>query len=60
MIYELNDTKLAEPIFEGWQETLIYSCLQKVMGKIYVTDTVAPKAAMAYVGCFAPPQPLMI
>ena len=53
MIYELNDTKLAEPIFEGWQETLIYSCLQKVMGKIYVTDTVAPKAAMAYVGCFA-------
>jgi len=53
MVYELTDTKLAEPIFEGWKETLIYSCLQKVMGKVFVTDTVAPKAAMAYVGCFA-------
>ena len=53
MVHELNDTKLATSIFEGWQETLIYSCLEKVMGKIFVTDTVAPKAAMAYVGCFA-------
>ncbi|SCX17072.1 GNAT acetyltransferase [Lachnospiraceae bacterium YSD2013] len=53
MVYELTDTKLAEPIFEGWKETLIYSCLQKVMGKIFVTDIAAPKAAMAYVGCFA-------
>lgn len=53
MIHELDDTKLAEPVFAGWQETLIYSCLQKVMGKIFVTDTVAPKSAMAFVGCFA-------
>ena len=53
MIQELNDTKLAEPVFAGWQETLIYSCLQKVMGKIFVTDTVAPKSAIAFVGCFA-------
>lgn len=38
MIFELNDTSKAEKLFEGWEETLIYSCLQKVMGKIYVTD----------------------
>ena len=39
MICELEDTTLAAGLFDGWQETLIYSCLQKGMGKIYVTDT---------------------
>ena len=53
MAYELTDTSKAAYLFEGWQETLIYSCLQKVMGKILVTDLENPKSAMAYVGCFA-------
>ena len=53
MIYELTDTSKVKPLFEGWNETLIYSCLQKVMGKIYVTDPNAPVSAMAYAGCFA-------
>jgi len=53
MIYELTDTSKAAYLFEGWQETLIYSCLQKVMGKIFVTDPESPASAMAYVGCFA-------
>ena len=53
MIYELGDTTKAEKLFEGWEETLIYSCLQKVMGKIYVTDLESPKSAIAFVGCFA-------
>ena len=53
MIYELTDTSLVTRLFEGWQETLIYSCLQKVMGKVYVTNQASPKSAMAYVGCFA-------
>ena len=53
MLYELSDTSLVEDLFAGWEETLIYSCLQKVMGNIYVTDTTTPKSAMAYVGCFA-------
>ena len=53
MIYELQDTKKAEALFAGWEETLIYSCLQQVMGKIYVTDIESPKAACAFVGCFA-------
>lgn len=52
MIYELNDTSKVKHIFDGWNETLIYSCLQKVMGKIYVTDLENPKSACAYVGCF--------
>lgn len=53
MIFELNDTTKAEPLFAGWKETLIYSCIQHVMGKVYVTDIVNPKSACAFVGCFA-------
>lgn len=53
MVYELHDTAKAEPLFAGWEETLIYSCVQRVMGKIYVTDVDDPKAACAFVGCFA-------
>ena len=53
MLYELEDTSKVKHLFEGWDETLIYSCLQKVMGKIFVTDPDFPVSAMAYVGCFA-------
>ena len=53
MLYELTDTSKAACLFKDWQETLIYSCLQKVMGKVFVTDPKCPKSAMAYVGCFA-------
>lgn len=53
MVYELKDTKKAELIFAGWEETLIYSCVQQVMGKIFVTDLEHPRSACAFVGCFA-------
>lgn len=53
MVYELEDTEKVESIFDGWEETLIYSCVQKVMGRVYVTDVVDPKSACAFVGCFA-------
>ena len=53
MIYELTDTSKALNIFGGWEETLIWSCLQKVMGKVFVTDIDNPSSAMAFVGCFA-------
>ena len=65
MIYELNDTSKVKSLFDGWEETLIYSCLQKVMGKIFVTDLENPKSALAFVGCFgslagAPDRELVI
>ena len=53
MLCELTDTSRVKHLFEGWDETLIYSCLQKVMGRIFVTDPDSPVSAMAYVGCFA-------
>ena len=51
MVVELDDTSKVKKLFEGWQETLIYSCIQKTMGRIYVTDTDNPTSALAYVGC---------
>ena len=53
MVYELADTEKATALFEGWSETLIWSCLQKVMGKVFVTDLEKPQSALAFVGCFA-------
>jgi hypothetical protein len=52
MVIELSDTSKVKNLFSGWQETLIYSSLQKVMGRIYVTDPDEPVSAFAYVGCF--------
>ena len=52
MIYELEDTSKVQDLFKNWNETLIYSCLEKVMGKVFVTDTQNPKSAFAFVGCF--------
>ena len=52
MVYRLEATSKVKDIFAGWQETLIWSCLQKVMGDVYVTDTECPKSAFAFVGCF--------
>ena len=35
MIYEITDvTEKIKSLFGGWDETLVYSCLQQVMGKI--------------------------
>ena len=53
MIYELEDTSRAAALFAGWEDTLIYSCLQRVMGKIFVTDPENPRSAMAFAGNFA-------
>ena len=52
MVVEIDDTSKVKDLFEGWQETLIYSCLQKVMGTIYATGYDKHASAFAYVGCF--------
>lgn len=59
MIQELRETEKAAPLFAGWQETMIWSCLQGVMGKIYVTSQEDPISAMAVLGdfCFLAGKP---
>lgn len=53
MVYEVENTETVGKLFDGWEETLIWSCLQKVMGKIYVVDLKSPVSAMAVIGDFA-------
>ena len=52
MVFELHDTSRVKHLFDGWPQTLIWSCLQKVMGTVYVTDIDKPLSAFAFVGCF--------
>lgn len=35
MTYKLQHPEVTAPVFAGWDETLIWSCLQSVMGQIY-------------------------
>ena len=52
MIYKLEETECAEQLFCGWNETLIWSCTQKVMGEIYADDREKPESAVAVLGDF--------
>ncbi|MCH5249465.1 MAG: GNAT family N-acetyltransferase [Lachnospiraceae bacterium] len=52
MIYELSNRESAAHIFNGWEETIIWSCLQGVMGHIYADDKENPNSAMAILGDF--------
>lgn len=37
-IYKPDDPQTVAPLFAGWQETMIESCLQGIMGEIYVSE----------------------
>ena len=39
MIHELKDPAKAEHLFAGWEETLIWSCLQGVMGSVFMVTS---------------------
>lgn len=53
MIYEIRDGRIVSDLFAGWEETIIWSCLQGTMGKLYADDPKSPAAAMALLGDFA-------
>ena len=59
MVFETTNNSYIEALFEDWQETLIWSCLQGVMGHLYVTDREHPDCAMALIGdfCFFAGEP---
>lgn len=59
MVVEFRQTEKAEALFEGWQETMIWSCLQGVMGKIYGNAREEPTSALALLGdfCFLAGKP---
>lgn len=52
MIYEVNGEQKAAALFGGWQETMIWSCVQGVMGHLYTDSVQNPKSVMAVLGDF--------
>jgi len=48
----LQEMLYITPLFQGWNETMIWSCLQGYMGKAYVSDSMNPSAAQVIVGDF--------
>ena len=51
MFSKLEHPRDAAPLFEGWQDTMIWSCLDGVMGDIYADESL--KSAAAIIGDFA-------
>ena len=52
MICKIENTRLVTELFAGWQETLIWSCLDGSMGAVYAESDGKPKSAMAQIGDF--------
>ena len=50
---KLADVSKIEALYSGWEESMIWSYFQRVMGEAYVDDIINPKAAIIYVNCFA-------
>ncbi len=52
MVVRIEQTERVAGLFGGWQETMIWSCLQGVMGEIYADAREGPVSAMALLGDF--------
>lgn len=46
------DMEKIAPLFAGWNETMVWSCLQGYMGKAFVDDERCPTAALIETACF--------
>lgn len=49
---KLKNPQLAADLFSGWEETIIWTCLQGQMGEIWVDRTESPHSALALFGKF--------
>lgn len=59
MVCEVKNPKTTASLFSEWNETLIWSCIQGVMGKLYADSSGVPVSAMAILGdfCFLAGRP---
>ncbi|MFR8220612.1 MAG: GNAT family N-acetyltransferase [Blautia faecis] len=59
MIYELIETGRASALFAGWQDSVVWSALQGVMGKIYVDSLEKLESGAVMLGdfCFLSGKP---
>ena len=51
-MFKIEDTGKVKALFAGMNETLVWSCLEKKQGAVYVLDTETPESAMAVLGDF--------
>lgn len=49
----LQDPSGVEHFFRGWEETMIWSCLQGIMGEAYADSAKDPQSVIICVNCFA-------
>ena len=58
-IYHINDVSCLKQLFNNWQETMIWSCLQGVMGNAWADDISKPKSAQIVIAdfCFFAGEP---
>lgn len=52
MVYKVTQKQNAAALFEGWHESMIWSCMQGVMGEMYTDDPLHPTSAMVWLGDF--------
>ena len=52
MIQMLQNPKQAAPLFHGWAETILWSCLSGAMGAIHAPREESPASALAALGDF--------
>lgn len=52
-IVQVRDVSKVKHLFDGYQDTLIRSCLDGTIGEIYAKDVDQPEAAMAILGDFS-------
>lgn len=58
-IYAISDKKQIAPLFDGWQETMIWSCLQDCMGLAFTNHPTEPTAGKIQIAdfCFFAGEP---
>lgn len=51
-IYRITETEILEKLFENWQETMIWSGLQKLMGSAWADSEMLPQSAKIVIADF--------
>jgi GNAT superfamily N-acetyltransferase len=51
-VVEIMDRSILEPLFTGWEETLIWSCLEHIMGRAFADREEDPQSAQLLIGDF--------
>ncbi len=50
---QIHDLSKLSPFYQDWEESMIWSCFQRVMGEAYADNTENPQSAVVCVNCFA-------